>query len=107
MSPRLEDIYDAIDEVEAMPDTYSKAQKLATFYTLRDAVMKENDQYRAAPPVRQVENVIEYKSESDSEFAQRIDGLDPAVVWPVMDELMDTLQIINPRLYRGVLDKIK
>ena len=52
MSPRLEDIYDAIDEVEAMPDTYSKAQKLATFYTLRDAVLKDTDRSKTSLNIR-------------------------------------------------------
>lgn len=94
----LQDVLEAIEEVEAMPDTYGKAEKLATFYTLRDAL--QPDSYRAAPAER-----IAYKGESD--FAQAVAGRDPDEIMPVIDELMDTISIINPRLYNGVMDRLK
>lgn len=94
----LQDVQEAIKEVEAMPDTYSKAEKLATFYTLRDALQPEP--YRAAPVEK-----ISYVSESD--FAQAVAGRDPEEVMPIIDELMDTISIINPRLYNGVMDRLK
>ena len=43
----------------------------------------------------------------ESEFAQAVTGMDPAEAWGVMDELMDTLRVINPGLYRGVLRKLR
>ena len=45
--------------------------------------------------------------ESDSEFAETVNGRDPAEVWPVMDELMQTLSVVQPRLYGGVIRKLK
>lgn len=96
----LQDVLDAIDEVEELPDTYGKAEKLATFYTLRDALRGDiMDQYRAAPPK------IEYHS--DSEFGRLVASLRPEEVMPVIDELMDTLSIINPRLYEGVMNRFR
>lgn len=56
--------------------------------------------YRAAPVQK-----IEYYN--DSEFSRRVAGRDPSEIMPVMDELMDTISIINPRLYNGVMDRLK
>ena len=30
-----------------------------------------------------------------------------ADVWPIMDELMSTLQVLQPRLYDGVMRKLQ
>lgn len=84
--------------------------KLAAFYTIRDQLYPGETQperlgYSFAPPPEPVENTIYY--ESDSEFGQMIRGRDPAEIWPVMDELMQTLQALNPRLYNSVLRKIQ
>ena len=59
----------------------------------------ETPQITAAP-----ETVGEYGS---SEFLQAIVGKDPATCWGVMDELMDDLSVINPRVYAGVMRKIR
>lgn len=42
----------------------------------------------------------------DSDFLQAVAGKDPAATWAVMDELMETLQVVNPRAYDSVLRKI-
>ena len=44
--------------------------------------------------------------DGNSEFFQAISGRKSAEMWAVMGELMDTLQAINPRLYKSVLRKI-
>lgn len=43
---------------------------------------------------------------SDTEFAQAILNKDPYDVIAVMDELMSTLQVINPKLYSSVMRRI-
>ena len=42
----------------------------------------------------------------ESEFAEAIYGRDPSEVFPVLDELMDTIRVINPRLYAGVMRRL-
>ena len=77
---------------------------LAAFLTIKRELFEEEKEvgYSYAPaPVR---NMIEAKS--DSEFARAIDGRDQADVIPVLDELMDTLQIVQPRLYNSVMNKL-
>ena len=44
---------------------------------------------------------------SDAEFFQLANGMEYDRVWKIIAELMDTLQVINPRLYAGVIKKLK
>ena len=77
---------------------------LAAFYTIRREMFGEekNAEHSYAPaPIR---NTIEIDSES--EFAKAIDGRDQTEIMPVLDELMDTIRIIQPRLYDAVMMKL-
>lgn len=77
---------------------------LAAFLTIKRELFEEekNDGYSFAPaPVR---NVIEINS--DSEFARAIDGKSQEEILPLMDELMETIKIIQPRLYDAVMDRL-
>ena len=51
----------------------------------------------AAAPTEPVENTIDYYSDTD--FSRAIDGKDPADIWPIIDELVSAIQVIQPRLY--------
>ena len=44
--------------------------------------------------------------ESESEFAQEVNGREPQTVWPLVDELMQTISVVNPRLYASVMRKL-
>lgn len=43
----------------------------------------------------------------DSDFLRAAAGKDPAAAWAVMDELMDTLRVVNPRAYDSVMRKLE
>ena len=86
----------AIHEYEAAPNNYSNCEKLATFYSLYDHMY-------GAEPIR--EKAVEYHGKS--EFADIVNGIDPTHAWSVMDELMDAISVLNPKLYRGALDKLR
>ena len=81
--------------------------KLAAFYTIKremfgDAEKIQHPSQSFAPaPVRNTVDI-----DSDSEFARAIDGRDLGDVFPVLDELMETLQIVQPRLYSAVMMKL-
>ena len=85
----------AIKEYEAAPNMYSNCEKLATFYILYDHM------YGAEP--RGEEKVV-FKGKG--EFADAVNGAEPSHAWAVMEELMDALSVLNPKLYRGALDKL-
>lgn len=82
--------------------------KLAAFLTIRNELFGKTEQVDvskvetptysfAAAPAEPVENTIDYYSDTD--FSRAIDGRDPADIWPIIDELVSTIQVIQPRLY--------
>ena len=84
------------------PDA-STCIKLAAYYTIKRELYGEPiPAYSYAPaPIR---NTVEI--ESGSEFARAVDGKEQHDVLPVIDELMSTLKVIQPRLYNAVMDKL-
>lgn len=78
--------------------------KLAAYYTIKNELFGMPS-YSYAAPVETVENTIEY--ESDTDFSRAIAGRKAADVWPIMDELMSTVQTLMPRLYDGVMRKLQ
>ena len=62
-------------------------------------------QYSYASEPEQVETTVNYNS--DAEFFQLANGMEYDRVWKIIAELMETLQVINPRLYAGVIKKLK
>lgn len=108
-----QDLQEAIAECEGQrKPTASTCLKLAAFYALKDKMYPEERVYQSAPVnyaymdsgERKTENKIEYNSGSD--FSKRIDGRRIEDIIPIMDELMDALTAINPRLYDSVMRKI-
>ena len=95
------DLDNAIAECQGRrkPDS-ATCIKLAAFYTIKQAMFGEEQGYSFAPAP---ENIVEINS--GSEFANIVNGRKQSDVWPVMDELMTTLQIIQPRLYESVLSR--
>lgn len=82
--------------------------KLAAFYTIKDNLYPSEQ--RQAEPVSSytyagAENIVDHPGES--QFAELVDGRPQSEVWPVIDELMVTLEAINPRLYDAVLRKLQ
>ena len=80
---------------------------LAAFYTIQREMFgeeKEAEQSSYSYAPAPVQNTIEIDSES--EFARAIEGKSMDEVLPIVDELMDTLQIIQPRLYNAVMMKL-
>lgn len=81
--------------------------KLAAYYTILNnlypANATEKSMYSYAPAP--ASETVDYYS--DSEFAQLIDGKSAVAVWSLIDELMSTLQAIQPRLYDGVIRKLR
>ena len=105
-----QDLKEAIAECQGERDpNASTCIKLAAFYIILDHMYDTPPQHNSgysfsAPPVSGNSKGIDYSGQS--EFAGAIRGKDPNDVWPVIDELMSTVNIINPGLYSGVLRKL-
>lgn len=106
------DLQEAIAECEGQRNPNANTCiKLAAFYTIRNEMF-------GAPPAESVPYGLDGYShgatvpekvtfDSGSEFSQAIAKKDILDVLPVVDELMDSVKIVIPRLYDSVLDKLK
>lgn len=97
------ELLDAIEELEMSPATFQNAEKLATFYTLYDHLYVQRE------PVSRIESINEVIVDDygDSEFLQAVAGKRSDDIWMVMDELLDAVKILQPKLYRATIDKLK
>ena len=96
------ELLNAIQELESAPATYQNAEKLATFYALYDHLYIHKEPENRIETVREV-TIDRYDG---SEFYEAISGQKAAQVWAVVDELMATLQALQPKLYQATIDKI-
>lgn len=104
------DLLEAIAECQGVRNPNANVCiKLAAYYTILDHMndkIEDESQpvqfYHSYSPENK--NAISY--ESDSEFSQKIYGRNIDEILPIIDELMTTLQVINPRLYAGVMRKL-
>lgn len=88
----------AIAELEAREASLSTCSKLADLYTVLDHLRPAG---RSVEPVRA--SPVEY---GDSDFLKAVSKKDASGAWSVMDELMDTLRVVNPRVYDSVMRRI-
>lgn len=106
----------AIAKLEFEESSYSNYAKLANLYVIRDK-MREEEQgdknqymghYSSNPaPARATVEPATVGEYGDSEFLLAVAGKDPAKAWAVIDELMDTLAMVNSKVYNSVMQKIK
>jgi hypothetical protein len=107
------DLQEAIAECQGQRNpTASTCIKLAAFYTIRREMFGEDKDAAQLPgysfstdPQSTVDMLIH--NDSDSEFARAIDGRPQEEIWPLMDEMMDTIHAIHPRLYNAVMDRLR
>lgn len=99
------DLREAIAECEGERNpSSSTCIKLAAFYTIKEHLFPMEHEvsntagysYAAAP--------AEYSGNSD--FASRVKGKSIAEIMPVMDELMDAVMVLQPKLYASVMRKL-
>lgn len=97
-----------ISKLEKEDSSFPSYSKLADLYAIRNQILGVPQQepqvisYSEAAPIAS-DRIAQY---GDSDFLAAISGKDPASAWAVMDELMDTLRVVNPRSYDSVMRKI-
>lgn len=103
------DLQEAIAECngERNPNAHT-CIKLAAFLTIQNYMFgkdKPNAEagysYAAAPEPP----VVKYSG--GSEFAEIVNGRNPDEIWPIIDDLMDALRVLNPRLYDSAIRKLR
>ena len=109
-----------IARLEYEESSYHNYAMLADLYVIRKQMQEDEQGSRGtrlhaysgdpAPAVQAVASQAEAPqtvgSYGDSDFLRAIEGKKPSTVWPIMDELMDTLAVVNERVYNSVMQKI-
>lgn len=101
-----------ISRLETEESSWNNYEKLAALYIIQNQQKKMPESTAAsvmysaaaAPSVMASADVEEY---GDTDFLRAVAGKDPAKAWIVVDELMDTLRIVNERVYNSVMRKIQ
>ena len=110
------EVAQAIEECMREPVTGNKRAVLADLIIIQDYLFGEPMQAQeslqpipmqsySAPPMEQVENYIQ--TNGDSEFLKAVDGRKSDKVWKLMDELVEAVKILHPRMYTTFIDKIQ
>lgn len=108
----IKEIEWAISELEKSESSFSAYQKLASLYTIRDKLTGSAADAPAGyalaslVPAPQAQSTV-LPACGDSEFLQTLSGKDAIAVCMVMDNLMESLRVINPRVYDSVLRKLR
>ena len=110
-----------IARLEYEESSYFNYAKLADLYVIRDKMQEDEQRSRSsrvhaysganAPAVQaavpQAAATQMVGSYGDSDFLRAIAEKDPSKVWPIVDELMDTLAIVNAKVYHSVMQKVQ
>ena len=99
-----------IARLEYGESSHPAYQKLANLYTIRNQ-MNRTEQ-KQPEPVQTYSLAVAPEPAytgryGDSEFLREIEGRDQESVFAIIDDLIDTLRVTNPRVYNGVLRKIR
>ena len=97
-----------ITRLETEESSWSNYEKLAALYIIRNEHGGQQMRAAAAPPMLYSAEAAPVKTvnSSGSEFLQAVGNVTQDRAWEVMDELMDTLKIVNEKAYNSVLKKL-
>ena len=110
------EVEQAIEECMQEPVTGNKRAVLADLIIIQEYLFGEPTraqeaqqptpmQSYSAPPMEQVEKYIE--TSGDSEFLKAVDGRKAEKVWKLIDELVEAVKILHPRMYTTFIDKVQ
>ena len=109
------EVLQEIEKCMQEPTTGQKRSVLADLLIIHDHLfgepMKATEppqmpmqmQSYSAPPTEQVEIYVDMNG--DSEFLKAVDGRKAERVWKLMDELVEAVKILHPRMYTTFIDK--
>lgn len=93
-----QDLREAISECMGVKNpNAATCMKLASYYSILDHIATEKPQQRGTG--------YSYAGEQ-SEFLKAVLKLPEGEAWPIMDDLMNTLKVLQPRLYEGVMRRV-
>lgn len=107
-APNLKEIEWAISELEQEESSFNVYAKLANLYTVRKEMLSDPETQKHMSLYSEASDPIPTQIEQygDSDFLIAISGKDPAKAWVIMDELMETLRVVNARAYDRIMRKL-
>ena len=104
------DLDEAIAECQGKRNpTASDCIKLSAFLQLKERMFPEKAEHIPMPTQSYSYSAgndsIQYSSES--EFGRLVYGKEIGQILPFLDDLVETVKVINPRLYNAFIGKIK
>ena len=109
------EVAQAIEECMREPVTGNKRAVLADLIIIQDYLFGEParaqevpqpmQSYAAQQNLEQVEIYVD--TNGDSEFLKAVDGRKAERVWNLMDELVEAVKILHPRMYSTFIDKVQ
>lgn len=106
----LDEVERAIAELEELPNhTVKMCSRLADLYSIRDHMLEDiptSYVQRYSQTAAPISNTVLTRY-GDSDFLRAVDGKDAEAAWTVIDGLMDTLRIVNSRVYESYLRKMQ
>lgn len=90
----IDELNKTILDLETNRDTtYATCERLAWLYIVRDHLAQKKSQEPLSIA-------------GESEFMAAVNGKPGDAVWKIMDELMDAVKMLHPRMYESVLKKL-
>lgn len=99
----LDIINGTIAEWEQKDLTFLVVERLAWLYIVRDNALMRVKEDTGEEPVMMPAVAIS----SGSEFMEACSKSDPVKMWAVLDDLMDAVKQLQPRLYNATIDNLK
>lgn len=91
--PTREELEEAIEQLEHQPTSFENCMRLAIFYQLHDRIQSERG--------------VSSGYKSDTEFMRIVENCTIDHALEAMDELVECLKILNPRLYNSFMKKLQ
>ena len=100
------ELIDAIDQLESGKHSIQNCERLAAIYTVLDHLYANPviTGYSKDNKVDEMEKVID--DYGKSEFLQAIAGKPAKEVWHLVNELVEAISVLNPRLLSNFFDKL-
>lgn len=100
------DLQEAIAECQGQRNPNAQTCiKLAAFLTIQKEMFGKDEPI--VMPTYSYDMGGDLTYDGESEFARLIHGRRQEDILPVMDELMEAIQVLNPRLYDSVIRKLQ
>ena len=96
-----------IARLEYGESSYPAYAKLADLYTIRNQMEGINEQRPAAYSTAAETEILPAPIYADSDFLMAAADRDPEQVRQIIDDIMDALNVTNPRAYKSEMRRIR